>query len=379
MAKGLYLTLMIGPAVPVVAPKVVMDALTGIQVTSSRERSGFQINFSVGKNSTLLNTMLPAGYFDPITTRVIIVATVNGMPNVLIDGFVTAHQLSPSSEPGKSTLTITGEDISVAMDLFELIIPLPAMPDVAKVYTVLAPFAFLGVVPVVIPPAISPVQSPTTKWESINKQTVLGYLKSLAQNCGYVFNIFPGPAPGQNTAYFGPEVNLPIPQPALSINMDAHTNVEALSFSMDGLAKKLRVYTILDPITKKITIPIPVPNVNVLKPPMGIRPTQPLWKAGFADEFAKDQPDKALQKIMGDIMSSAKNPPAVKGNGSLDVMRYKGILRSGMMVGVRGAGNAYDGLYYVDSVTHDIKPGQYKQNFTISRDGLISNTPFVSL
>jgi hypothetical protein len=235
------------------------------------------------------------------------------------------------------------------------------------------------VVPVVIPPAISPVKSPTNKWESINKQTCLGYLKSLARNCGYVFYVIPGPFPGQNTAYFGPEINLPVPQPALTINMDAHTTVESLSFTMDGLAKKLRIYTILDPVTKKITIPIPVPNVNILKPPMGLRPTQPVWKSGFSGEFSKEEPDKALQKIMGDIMSSSENPPAVKGTGSLNVMRYKGILRSGMMVGVRGAGLAYDGMYYVDSVTHDIKPGEYKQNFTISRDGLISNTPFVRI
>ncbi|MCX6317015.1 MAG: hypothetical protein NTW29_06975 [Bacteroidetes bacterium] len=370
---------MIGPAVPVNAPKVVMDALTGIQVTNSKERSGFQISFSVGKDSALLNNMLPAGYFDPITTRVIIIATVQGSPTVLMDGFVTNHQLSPSSEPGKSTLTITGEDISVAMDLFELIIPLPAMPDIAKVYTVLAPFSFLGVVPVVIPSPISPILSPTDKWNSINKQTPLAYLKSLAQNCGNVFYIIPGPSVGQSIAYFGPEINLPIPQAALSVNMDAHTNVDALSFTMDGLAKKIRVYTIFDPITKKITIPIPVPNVNVLKPPMGLRSTQPIWKAGFAGEFSKEKPDAALQKIMGDIMSSSKNPLAVKGNGSLDVLRYKGILRAGMRVGVRGGGIAYDGMYYVDSVTHNIKPGEYKQSFTLSRDGIVSDTSFVRI
>jgi hypothetical protein len=46
-------------------------------------------------------------------------------------------------------------------------------------------------------------------------------------------------------------------------------------------------------------------------------------------------------------------------------------------VGVRGAGPTYDGLYYVDSVTHNIKPGEYKQSFTLSRDGLISSTPVV--
>jgi len=42
---------------------------------------------------------------------------------------------------------------------------------------------------------------------------------------------------------------------------------------------------------------------------------------------------------------------AVTGNGSLDVLRYGQPLRSRMLVGVRGAGLAYDGLYYVNSVT----------------------------
>ena len=48
-----------------------------------------------------------------------------------------------------------------------------------------------------------------------------------------------------------------------------------------------------------------------------------------------------------------------------------------MLVGVRGAGLAYDGMYYVESVTHSLKRGEYKQNFTLSRDGLISQTPVV--
>ena len=39
----------------------------------------------------------------------------------------------------------------------------------------------------------------------------------------------------------------------------------------------------------------------------------------------------------------------------------------------------YDGMYYVNTVTHSIKRGEYKQNFTLSRDGVISNTPAVPL
>ena len=82
--------------------------------------------------------------------------------------------------------------------------------------------------------------------------------------------------------------------------------------------------------------------------------------------------DEAAKHILAFFMN---NSEAITGNGTLDVLRYGHVLRSRMLVGVRGAGLAYDGLYYVDSVTHNLKRGEYKQNFTLSRDGLISNTP----
>src|SRR5262245_33850485 len=103
MLKGVHLSLLIGPAVPVPAPKVVTDALQSVQVTSGNDRSAFQLTFSVGKASTLLKTLLPAGYLDPIVTRVIIIATINGLPNVLMDGLITNQELSPSNEPAQST------------------------------------------------------------------------------------------------------------------------------------------------------------------------------------------------------------------------------------------------------------------------------------
>ena len=55
----------------------------------------------------------------------------------------------------------------------------------------------------------------------------------MAEKCGYVFYIEPGPMPGTNIAYFGPEIKVGVPQPALNVDMDAHTNVESLSFNFD--------------------------------------------------------------------------------------------------------------------------------------------------
>jgi hypothetical protein len=367
------LTLMIGPAVPVPAPLPVIEALQSVQVTSSRDRSGFQLTFTMGKNSALQLALLPAGYFDPIVTRVVIMVTLSGVPNVIMDGFVTRQELQPSNEPGQSTLTITGEDLSVAMDMVEKVMLFPGMTDDVKARVILAPYAALGVVPFVIPPIIPTVKSPTDTIESQANTTDLAYIKSLASRNGYVFYIEPGPLPGQSTAYFGPDISVPAPQRALSVNMDAHTNVESLSFSLDGMAKKIVIFNILDPVTRKITIPIPLPNVSAVKPPLGLRPTPPA-KIEMHNSGAQLTPDEAARDILSFLMN---NSTAISGSGSLDVLQYGQGLRARTLVGVRGAGVAYDGLYYVDSVTHNIKKGEYKQNFSLSRDGLISNTPVV--
>ena len=372
MLDGVHLTLMIGPAVPVPAPRVVMDALRSISVTHGKDRSGFQIGFAVGRDSPLLNIMLPAGYFDPIVTRVIIIATVNGIPHVLMDGLVTQQELTASSEPGQSTLSITGEDLSLAMDIVEMVIPYLQMPILARVNLILAKYAFLGIAPVVIPEFIPTVEVATRKWES-QTTTDRAYLKALAKTIGFVFYVRPGPVPGTSIAYFGPDINLPIPQPALSINLDADTNVESLSFTLDGLAKKLTIVNILDPITGKIIVPIPIPNISIFHPPLGLRPTPPA-RIELEGKFAKLPPDKVAAGIIGLLVNNAN---AITATGTLDVVRYGRPLHARLLVGVRGAGLAYDGLYYVDSVTHKIKPGEYKQSFTLSRDGLISNTPKV--
>ena len=373
MLQGIHLTLLIGPAVPAPAPQAVMDAVTSVQVTSSKDTSGFQLVFAISKNSMLLTTLLPAGYFDPISTRVIVIVTVGGMPQVLMDGVVTRQELAPSSEPGQSTLTITGEDLSALMDLIDLTgVPYPAMTEVARVYLILAKYAAFGIVPAALPPIPPDIPIPTDEIPT-QRGTDRAYIRELAGEAGYVFYVEPGPMPGQSIAYFGPDVRVPVPQPALNINMDAETNVESLSFSFDGLQKKIVLYTIMDPITGKIVIPIPVPNLSILRPPLGVKIPIP-WRLEQQEGAAKNNPAKAAQEILGLLFNASD---AITASGSLDVLRYGRVLRSRMLVGVRGSGIAYDGLYYVNSVTHNIKRGEYKQSFQLSRDGLISLTPKV--
>lgn len=373
MLDGVHLSLLIGPLpVPVPAPLPLVEALQSVQVSTGRDRTGFQLKFSVSKTSLIQTVLLPTGLFDPMVTRVVLIVTFRGLPQVICDGVITRHEVSPSNEPGGSTLTLTGEDLSVLMDSIQTKIPYPAIPDTAKINLILAKYAMFGVVPIVVPPIIDPVKSPTDSIP-IQTGTDLEYIKGLAARCGYTFYLEPGPAPLTSIAYFGPDVRIPVPQPALSVNSDWATNVDALSFSLDGLAKKVTVITIFDPITKKIPLPIPLPNIDVIKPPLGARPTIPA-RVVMDDQLSALPPDEAAKRAFGLLRQGSE---AVSGTGSLSVVRYGSILRARLMVGVRGAGLAYDGLYYVESVTHEIKRGEYKQNFSLSRDGLISSVPLV--
>jgi hypothetical protein len=172
----------------------------------------------------------------------------------------------------------------------------------------------------------------------------------------------------------GPNIRIPVPQPALSINMDGQTNVEQMTFSLDGLAKETMVVFVFDPITGKLVIPLPVPSISIFQPPLGARPTPPAKITRPRNEDGKPL-DQAAKSVLGRLLKGSTNAITVSGN--LDVMRYGRVLRSKALVGVRGAGIAYDGLYYVDSVTHKIKRGEFKQSFQLSRDGLISVTPKV--
>ena len=130
MLKGINLTLMIGPVEPLPVPKEVVDALVSAEVTSRTDGpSGFQLKFTLKKRSPLFTVFLVAAGAQIPLVRVVIAVTLNGTPQVLIDGVMTNHEVTGGSDSESATLTITGEDLSRAMDYIDFTgTPYPAMP-----------------------------------------------------------------------------------------------------------------------------------------------------------------------------------------------------------------------------------------------------------
>lgn len=368
MLNGVRLNLLVGPAIPLPAPRELIDALDSVQVEagSGDTPGGFELSFGLSKRSPLNTLFLLTGGASIPLLRVVIAVAIGAQSEVLIDGVMTHHEIRPGTTGGHSTLVVKGKDLSALMDYIELDgIPFPAMPPAVRVLLVLAKYAAFGVIPLVIPSIVEDLPIPI---ERIPRQqgTDYAYVKQLARECGYVFYLDPGPTPGVSRAYWGPEIKAGTPQPALNADFDAHSNVESLSFTFDKEGKELPIVFIQNAATKA-PIPIPIPDITPLNPPLGLVPPLPP-KLKFMTDTAKQSP---LQAVMAGLAYASQHSDVVGANGTLDVVRYGRILKSRALVGVRGVGDAFNGLYYVKSVTHSIKRGEYKQNFQLARNGLL--------
>src|SRR5258708_4603953 len=127
--------------------------------------------------------------------------------------------------------------------------------------------------------------------------------------------------------------------PALNLDMDAHTNVETLAFTFDNeKAKTPFAFVRLDAVP--VPIPVPIPDVSLLNPPLGLIP--PL---SFRIEPLPDTSKMSLpQAMLFGLAHRAGSSECVKGEGTLNVVRYGRLLKARQLVGVRGAGTSFDGL-----------------------------------
>lgn len=373
MASPLYLTLLAGPVVAVPVPKPVIDALTSVEVTESATgRSGFQLTFTLGNNSMLQTLFLLSAQVPIPVLRVVLVATFAGLPQVIMDGVIQHHEVIPDAATGSAKLVVSGQDLSALMDLVEFNgLPFPGMSADLRVLTILAKYAAFGIVPEVVPVPVPDIPVPIQR---IPRQdgTDLAYIQQLAREVGYVFYVAPGPLPGISQAYWGPQVRIGIPQPALNVNLDAWTNVESLNFRFQPQNSEAPIVWIQDQFSGT-TLPLLIPPVTPFNPPLGLDVPSP-QKFPQLKDTAKLSPGLAIMRGFARAVQSAD---VVSGDGSLDVLRYGQPLRARSLVGVRGAGPAFDGMHFVDSATHKIKPGEYKQSFVLKRNALISNLPLV--
>ncbi|HET9442225.1 MAG TPA: hypothetical protein VFO65_02810 [Acidimicrobiales bacterium] len=373
MLDTVRLQVLKGPVFADPLRRELLDALVEVQATESAgQRGGFQMKFRLDKGGPVERELHDGGFEPP--TRVQLLAVVSGRVQVLMDGVIARNDVAVSSTPGASTLSVTGSDVSQMMDLLDLTgIPLP-MPAEAQVPLLLSKYAMYGVVPMVIPSPLLFTPNPIERFPT-QQGTDYAHITTMAGATGYVFYVEPGPAPGMNVAYWGPEIRVGEPQAALTVNSDSASTVDSLSVSFDGIRKTQYVGWI-HPRESRIPIPIPVPDV-VLSPPLGPRYIPPRGIKQINRAQAPRQEDATARRspveaVMLALARAAQGANVVTASGQLDVVRYGGLLKARRLVGVRGAGALYDGHWFVRSVSTTLARGRITQSFSLDRNAFES-------
>ncbi len=371
---GATMQLLIGPGVPLPAPPLLLESLQRVEVhATDHGRSGFQMTFRAGRAVTDIidDPLLLLPQLRPFS-RVVLTVVIKAVPHVLMDGVITAIEQNPG-EPGASTVSITGEDVSVMMDLEDKSVEHPAQPEMVIAAKIIALYAQFGLIPTIIPPPSVDMPIPTER-TPVQQGTDLKYLIEMAERYGYTFYVAPGPAPLVNTAYWGPPPRTGVPQRALSVNMGPFTNVRTIDLHFDGLASSSVSGRVQDRRTNA-TVPVEMPVSTRI--PLS---SQPAWLAQShrrVEQIRESGMDvtQAYSRAAARVDSDADRVVAAR--GELDAAAYGGLLKPRSTVGVRGMGYQGDGMYYVKSVTHVIEQGTYTQQFELSRGGTGALSPVV--
>jgi hypothetical protein len=374
---NLSLTLLVGRAAPLPAPPALLTALDSLEVTHSDDgRSGFQMTFLAGRGSGLsLDYDLLSNLSLQPFNRVVMIVNFGAMPRVLMDGVITHQQLAPGDGPGGGRLTVTGEDLSLLMDLQQKSIEHPAQSAELSVLTILAQYAEYGIVPLIVPSLFVDIPLVIDR-VPLQHQTDLEYVQGLAAQFGYVFYIRGGPLPLQNTAYWGPPIRIGPVQKALNVNMGAATNVRNVQFSYNALAPTISQSQYQD-LELGAEVPVDV-FATTRMPPFA---AEPALLANLPYVRTVVRANDGLDEIQAFAQAQAETDRSVdqvvRVSGELEPLRYGEVLNARDLVGLRGAGWSYDGVYYVKSVTHQLSRREYRQSFVLTREGVGATLPVV--
>lgn len=374
-SPGLSVSLYIGRIIPEAAPAHIVNAIQSISVTQSAEgRSGFQIAFAAARPTgfsfdyPLVDDPLLAGY-----NRVIVVATISGTPSILIDGIITNRQLMPGDGPNGTVFAVTGEDVSVMMDLDEQSREHPACSFEMIALELIMKYAPYGLVPMIIPSVFLMFDLPIERTK-VQTLTDLRYITRLANMVGWTFYVEPGPIFKTSLAYWGPPIRITKPQKAITVDMGFHTNAQGVQFQYVPTVTKVMTGQIQD-LDTGFSVPLLLGSLAAAG--LSALSGGGMTHLPRTEVFNSAGMDSTQSMAAATSMTQRSSEKMVVASGTLDTVRYGTILNARGLVGMRGTGSQHDGTYFVHSVSHSITRGSYTQQFQLTRDSIGSVIPWV--
>lgn len=288
--------------------------------------------------------------------RVAIEAGYEDATETLADGYVT-HVDADLREDGEANIVLSGLDASALMDIEDRQLAWPNKADSDIATTI---FGSYGLSADVETTAEAHAEAEVTVLQS---DTDIRFLRRLAARNGFECRV-----QGTTALFRPPDLQEP-PQPDLSLAFGADTTLVSARFSVDGTPATAPEIRRVDPLEKQeerreLTATTERElGADTLE---AVRADQPAGRVLVRRHGAASQTE--LDAVLAAARGAADAFVTV--DGEIDSRAYRAVLRSGRLVTIKGAGQAYSGLYYVTRVHHVFTAEGYRQRFWARSNGL---------
>lgn len=344
------------------APLDVIDAVQSIEIERAVDvASVFSIRLGIHPSPIGDWTLLEKDYFKPLLPLTIRISDALGIPNALINGYVTRQRIEYSEEASCSVLEVAGSDATALMNLQEKVMPWPNMPASAIAAAIFGQYALIPRVEPTSPQLMEPEGTTTQRGTDIR------FLRRLAREVGFDCYVQPEPLTGLDQGFFqSPGLSPGLPDAVINVNMGPETNVSDFTVEYEMTRPTGAMATGLDVATKA---PQPALAPVSTRIPMGVEPAltrvlpPPLVRAADTGLMSAGE----LQGLVQAIADESSMAVVAEGAVGSDA----GILKPGGLINIRGLGRLMTGSYTVTRVAHSIsREGGHAQRFKARRNAV---------
>lgn len=294
-----------------------------------------------------------------VWTPVTITAGFDDNNEELLTGYITHVKPRFQAAPEQAYLEIWGMDASVMMDRLEILKDWPSKKD-SDIATEI--FQSYGLTPNVTDTSFVHDEAVST---IIQRETDMQFLKRLALRNGYECYV------QGNTGYFGAPTLDEEPQPLLAVHFGNETNIHNFSLNVEAMSPVSVGMHQIDRLNKEV---ISVNIDSAQQTSFGATDAAGLLKSGMeagqvfigCNGAASNTEMEALCRGLYD-----RAEWFVTAQGEVSANHYAHVLMPRKPVTVKGIGETYSGLYYVNHVTHVFTSGGYRQLVRMKRNALM--------
>ncbi len=288
-----------------------------------------------------------------------IIAGFEDNNETLLSGYITHIKPQFHANPEQASIEVWGMDASVMMDRIEHLKDWPNKKD-SDIATEI--FQSYGLTPDVEDTAHVHDEAVST---IIQRETDMQFLKRLALRNGYECYV------QADTAYFKKPAIDEESQPILAVHFGNETNMHNFSINVDGMAPASVGMFQIDRLNKEVL------DINV-----ETGEQTALGDMDAAGMLAQGMDAGQVFVGMNGASASAEMESLCKGlfhksewfvtaQGEISANHYQHVLLPRKPVTIKGVGETYSGVYYVNHVTHVFTAEGYSQLVKVKRNGLI--------